>query len=153
MVNLRQRIRFCNSPDGVRIAYSVIGDGPPLLMLSGGHSHLERDLDSPVFGHWFSELARRHSLIRLDTRGFGLSDRGIEDHSIGAVVRDVRSVAEALRLERFAMLAWLGGTPFAITFASRFPASVSHLVLHAAHVLASHRVQGSLSAEGARVPP
>ena len=134
MGNLRQRILFCNSPDGVRIAYSVIGKGPPLLMLSGGHSHLELDLESPVFGHWIAELARRHSLIRLDTRGFGLSDRGIEDHSIEAVVRDVRCVAEALRLERFAMLAWLGGTPFAITFASRFPASVSHLVLHAAYV-------------------
>jgi pimeloyl-ACP methyl ester carboxylesterase/DNA-binding CsgD family transcriptional regulator len=131
---LRQLIRFCNSPDGVRIAYSVIGRGPPLVMLSGGHSHLERDLESPVLGHWFAELARDHSLVRLDTRGFGLSDRDVADHSIDAVVSDVRAVTEALGLERFALLAWLGGTPFAVTFAFRFPEQVSCLVLHAAYV-------------------
>ena len=134
MGTIRQRIRFCNSSDGVRIAYSVIGRGPPLVMLSGGHSHLELDLDGPVLGHWISELSRDHCLVRLDTRGYGLSDRGIEDHSIEAVVADVAAVAAALRLERFALLAWLGGTPFAVTFASRHPEKVSHLVLHAAYL-------------------
>ncbi len=134
MNSIRQGIRFCEAPDGVRIAYSVIGRGPPLVMVSGGHCHLELDLDSPVLGHWFSELSRRHSLVRLDTRGFGLSDRSVVDHSIDAVVSDVHAVVEALGLDRFAMLAWLGGTPFALTYASRFPRRVSHLVLHAAYL-------------------
>jgi pimeloyl-ACP methyl ester carboxylesterase len=97
---VRQRIRFCNSPDGVGIAYSVIGRGSPLVMLSGGHSHLEFDLESPVLGHWISELALDHSLVRLDTRGFGLSDRNVADQSIDAVASDVRAVTEALGLER-----------------------------------------------------
>ena len=131
---LRQRIRFCNTPDGVRIAYSVVGHGPPLVMLSGGHCHLELDLASPVLGHWFETLARHHTLVRLDTRGFGLSDRGILDHSIDAVVSDLRCVAEALGLEGFALLAWLGGTPFAVTYACRHADQVSHLVLHAAYL-------------------
>jgi pimeloyl-ACP methyl ester carboxylesterase/DNA-binding CsgD family transcriptional regulator len=133
-VKLRQRIRFCDAPDGVRIAYSAIGQGTPLMMLSGGHSHLELDADSPVFGHWIAELARHHTLVRLDTRGFGLADRDVGDHSIDAVVSDVQAVADALGLQRFALLAWLGGTPFAITYACRFPARVGHLVLHAAYV-------------------
>jgi pimeloyl-ACP methyl ester carboxylesterase/DNA-binding CsgD family transcriptional regulator len=131
---VRQRIQFCNSPDGVRIGYSVVGRGPALVMLSGGHSHLELDLESPVLGHWIAELARDHSLVRLDTRGFGLSDRDVTDHSIDAVVADVHAVAEALGLERFALLAWLGGTPFAITYANRHPGSVTRLVLHAAYL-------------------
>lgn len=134
MDELRQRIRFCNAPDGVRIAYSVIGRGPPLVILSGGHSHLELDLASPVLGHWFAELARRHSLVRLDTRGFGLADRGIEDHSLEAVAGDLHAVTRTLGLERFALMAWLGGTPFAITHVHRHPESVSHLVLHAAYL-------------------
>ena len=33
-----QRIRFCDSFDGTRVAYSVIGRGPALVMLSGGRS-------------------------------------------------------------------------------------------------------------------
>jgi pimeloyl-ACP methyl ester carboxylesterase/DNA-binding CsgD family transcriptional regulator len=131
---IRQRIRFCNSLGGVRIAYSAIGRGPPLVMLSGGHCHLDLDLDSPVLGHWFAELSRRHTLVRLDTRGFGLSDRSVADHSIDAVVADVQAVVDALGLERFALLAWLGGTPFAVTYASRFPGRLSHLVLHAAYL-------------------
>ena len=134
MGGIAQRIRFCVSADGVRVAYSVIGRGPPLVMLSGGHSHLELDAASPVLGHWIAELARRHTLVRLDTRGFGLADRGVADHSINAVVADLRAVTEALRLERFDLLAWLGGTPFAVTYASRYPAEVRHLILHAAYL-------------------
>jgi pimeloyl-ACP methyl ester carboxylesterase/DNA-binding CsgD family transcriptional regulator len=131
---LRQGIRFCNAPDGVRIAYSVVGRGAPLVMFSGGHSHLELDPAGPVFGHWIAELARRHTLVRFDTRGFGLSDRRIEDHSIEAVVADLGAVIDALGLERCALLAWLGGTPFAVTYAARHPQRVTHLVLHAAYV-------------------
>ena len=47
-MTFHQRIRFCNSRDGVRIAFSVVGRGTPLVMLSGGHSHLEMDPASPV---------------------------------------------------------------------------------------------------------
>jgi pimeloyl-ACP methyl ester carboxylesterase/DNA-binding CsgD family transcriptional regulator len=133
-VSLEQRIRFCESFDGTRIAYSVIGRGPPLVMLSGGHSHLELDPASPVLGHWIAELARSHCLVRFDTRGFGLAERDIEDHSIDAVVADLQAVVGALGLKRFALLAWLGATPFAVTYASRHPESVSHLVLHAAYL-------------------
>src|SRR5258705_13516123 len=134
MPRFQQRIRFCKSLDGVGIAYSVIGRGAPLVLLSGGHCHLELDLDSPVFGHWFAELARDHSLVRLDTRGFGLSDRNVTDQSIDAVAGDLHAVVDALGLERFALLAWMGATPFAIAYACRHPARVRSLALHAGYV-------------------
>jgi DNA-binding NarL/FixJ family response regulator len=118
----------------VRIAYSITGRGPPLVMLSGGHSHLELDPPSPVLGHWIDALSRDHTLVRLDTRGYGLSDRNVEDHSIDAVVDDVQAVVEAAGLERFTLVAWLGGTPFAVTLATRMPQRVTHLVLHAAYL-------------------
>jgi pimeloyl-ACP methyl ester carboxylesterase/DNA-binding CsgD family transcriptional regulator len=134
MPRLRQRVRFCNSRDGVRIACSAVGRGPALVMLSGGHSHLEHDLESPIFDHWLAELSRSHTLVRLDTRGFGLSDRDVADHSIEAVTADLEAVVDSLALERFALLAWMGATPFALTYASRHPERVSHLVLHAAYL-------------------
>ena len=133
-MSVAQRIRFCNSRDGVRVAYSIVGRGAPLVMLSGGHSHLELDPPSPVLGHWVAALSRDHALVRLDTRGYGLSDRNVEDHSIEAVADDVQAVVDAAGIERFALLAWLGGTPFAVTLASRMPKRVSHLVLHAAYL-------------------
>ncbi len=118
----------------MRIAYSVVGHGPPLVLLSGGHCHLELDLESPVFGHWLAELSRRHSLVRLDTRGYGLSDRDVADHSIDAIVADLEAVVDALGLARFALMAWMGATPFTIAYAHRHPGRVRHLVLHAAYL-------------------
>ena len=128
------RIRFCNSADGVRIAYAVTGRGAPLVMLSGGHCHLELDVGSPVFGHWFAELAQRHALVRFDTRGFGLSDREVADHSLDAIAADLEAVVEALGLDRFTLVAWMGGTPFALAYARRHAERLAHLVLHGAYV-------------------
>jgi DNA-binding CsgD family transcriptional regulator/pimeloyl-ACP methyl ester carboxylesterase len=134
MSRLRQRIRFCNSRDGVRLAYATVGQGPPLVLVSGGHSHLELDLGSPVFGHWIAELARTHALVRLDTRGYGLSERDVADHSIEAIAADLAAVADALELSRFALVAWMGATPIALTYAHANPGRVSHLVLHGGYL-------------------
>jgi pimeloyl-ACP methyl ester carboxylesterase len=71
---MKQQIRFCTNPDGVRIAYATTGEGPPLVKVANWLSHLEFDWDSPVWRHWLTELSRSHSLLRYDERGCGLSD-------------------------------------------------------------------------------
>ena len=35
-----QSIRFCTSSDGVKLAYAVTGDGPPLVMSATWLTHL-----------------------------------------------------------------------------------------------------------------
>ena len=35
-----QQVRFCEAPDGARIAYAVSGTGPPLLVSTCWLSHL-----------------------------------------------------------------------------------------------------------------
>ena len=47
-----QQIRFCEAPDGVRIAYAVSGTGPPLLVSTCWLSHLQHDWESPVWRHF-----------------------------------------------------------------------------------------------------
>ena len=54
---LKQQIRFCTAPDGVRIAYATSGKGPPLLKVGNWLSHLEFDCTSPVWGHVLDELS------------------------------------------------------------------------------------------------
>ena len=79
LVIFTQQIRFCTSRDGTRIAYATCGAGPPLIWLAHFIHHLKFDWDSPVWRPWISALAKRHTLIRYDYRGFGLSDRdGVE---------------------------------------------------------------------------
>ena len=46
---LEQHIRFCIAPDGVQIAYAIVGSGPPLVKAPNWMNHLEYDWKSPVW--------------------------------------------------------------------------------------------------------
>jgi pimeloyl-ACP methyl ester carboxylesterase len=127
---LRQDIRFCTAQDGVRIAYAKVGSGPPLLKTANWLNHLEFDWESPVWRHFFRTFAKEHTLIRYDSRGNGLSDWDAEELSLDAFVGDLKSVADAAGLERFALLAISQGCPVAVEFAVRHPERVSKLVLY-----------------------
>jgi pimeloyl-ACP methyl ester carboxylesterase len=77
-MTLRQDVRFCTAADGTRIAIASIGAGPPLVRAAHWLSHVEHDLESPVWRPWLREFARRYTYIRYDQRGCGLSDRSPE---------------------------------------------------------------------------
>ena len=127
--DLRQEIRFCTAPDGVQLAYSTIGQGPPLVKPGNWMTHLEHDLESPVWRHFYRALAMDHNVIRYDARGNGLSDRNVEV-SFETFVSDLETVVEATGVERFALLGISFGCPVAIAYAVRHPERVSHLVLY-----------------------
>jgi hypothetical protein len=38
---MNQSIRFCTSADGVKLAYAVSGEGPPLVMSATWLTHLD----------------------------------------------------------------------------------------------------------------
>lgn len=130
---VEQQIRFCTSDDGVRIAYAVSGSGPPLLKVANWLSHLEFDWDSPVWRHWLTALSSRHTLIRYDKRGCGLSDWDVRDLSFGADVQDLKAVAKAAGLHRCALLGISAGGSVAISYAHQFPERVARLVLYGAY--------------------
>jgi hypothetical protein len=66
MGELRQSIRFCRADDGVRLAYSTMGKGPPLVRAAHYLTHLEHDLRSPLWRPWLAELSRHRTLIRYE---------------------------------------------------------------------------------------
>ncbi|MBK9713118.1 MAG: alpha/beta fold hydrolase [Kouleothrix sp.] len=129
-----QRIHFCATPDGVRIAYAVAGAGPALVKAANWLSHLEFDWQSPVWQHWLAGLAERNTLVRYDERGGGLSDWNVDDFSLDAWVRDLELVVDSLGLERFPLLGMSQGGPVAIAYAVRHPERVSHLILYGSYV-------------------
>ena len=99
---MKQRMQFCSSRDGVRIAFATAGQGPPLVRVNNWFTHLEIDWDSPVWRHWLEAFVERRMLIRYDPRGSGLSDRDAADYSFDAwVARHVLAAATAAsRLSR-----------------------------------------------------
>ncbi len=127
---LHQTIRFCTSPDGVRLAYAVVGEGPVLVKAANWLSHLEYDWKSPVWQHWLTGLAANRTLVRYDERGCGLSDWNVENFSLDAWVMDLETVVDALGLERFPILGISQGASIAIAYAVRHPEKVSHLILY-----------------------
>ena len=127
---MKQYIQFSRSPDGVRIAYSTLGSGPPLVKAANWMSHLEFDRESPVWKHWLSELSRDHTLVRYDERGCGLSDWNVTEFSLNKWVQDLEIVVEALNLERFPLFGMSRGAVIAIAYAARHPEKVSQLILY-----------------------
>jgi pimeloyl-ACP methyl ester carboxylesterase/DNA-binding CsgD family transcriptional regulator len=131
---LAQSVGFCRSADGVRIAYSRLGQGPPLVVSTCWLSHLEYDLQSPVWQHFVRGLGEVSSTVRYDERGFGLSDWDVTDFSFEARLNDLEAVVDAAGLERFALLGMSQGGPVAVAYAHRHPDRVSRLALLASYV-------------------
>lgn len=134
-VDLKQEIRFCTAPDGIQLAYSMIGQGPPVMKTGNWMTHLEFDLESPIWRHLYRELAKGHTLIRYDARGNGLSDRTVDEISFDAFVGDLEAVADAAKVTRFALLGISQGCAVSIAYAVRHPERVSHLILYGGYAM------------------
>ncbi|MGN9845149.1 alpha/beta fold hydrolase [Nonomuraea sp. H19] len=128
-----QQIRYCVSPDGVRVAYAISGTGSPLVRAANWLTHLDLEWSSPIWAHWLDGLARHHRLIRYDERGCGLSDWEVADFSFDAWVNDLELVVNAAGLGRFPLLGVSQGGAVAIAYAVRHPERVSRLVLVSAY--------------------
>ena len=129
----RQHIAFCRAADGVRLAYAVAGEGPPLVRAANWMTHLGYDIESPVWKHWVRDLSLRYKFIRYDERGCGLSDWDATDFCFDDWVDDLESVVEALGLQRFPLLGVSQGGAVAVAYAARHPERISHLVLCSAY--------------------
>jgi len=125
-----QPIRFCESSDGVRIAYASLGSGPPLVRTAFYLSNLEYDPEDSPWNPYRNELSSRYALVCHDTRGYGLSDRDVPAQGLDAWVRDLGSVVDAAGLDRFALFGTCHGGPVAIEYAVRHPERVSRMVLY-----------------------
>ncbi len=132
-VAVEQEVAFTHSADGTRIAWATLGSGPPLvLVLPEGVSHLELGPFSPTYnGPVLARLGASHRVVRYDPRGFGLSQRGVEQ-SHEARVADLEAVVGVAGLDRFDLWGYSGGALAAISFAARHPDRVTRLILYGA---------------------
>src|SRR5690606_38151868 len=89
-----QSVRFCETSDGVRIAYATSGHGRPLVRVATWLTTLELEWGCAVCRPWLSELSLEHTLVRFDPRGSGLSQRKVERLSLEGWVADVESVVD-----------------------------------------------------------
>jgi DNA-binding CsgD family transcriptional regulator/pimeloyl-ACP methyl ester carboxylesterase len=124
-------LRYVTTPDGFSIAYTVCGEGPPLVYLPRPRSHTHlywrtRNVSRLLY----ERLAANFTLICYDGRGMGSSQRGLPaDFRIDDFATDLETVVDHLGLTHFSMLAQrhLGG--LALQYAIAHPENVRGIVL------------------------
>lgn len=136
---MEPQIRFCESADGFRIAYTVFGTGPPLLVTPHGSLAMEYEFEESLGAPYFEALADRFTVAYFDARGVGRSGKtapssrvGLDSGNLAALdAADVAAVAAAARFERFSLYASCLLGPGAIEFAAQHPSSINALALFA----------------------
>jgi class 3 adenylate cyclase len=117
---------------GDRIAYQVLGQGPPdLVMTRGGYGHLDTAWEDPGFTLFLRSLASFSRLILFDRRGMGASDPLPQDRlpPWESYAEELVAVLDAVGSERAAILAEMDGGPLALFFAGTRPDRTSALIL------------------------
>jgi class 3 adenylate cyclase/pimeloyl-ACP methyl ester carboxylesterase len=91
-----REVHYCTTEDGVRIAYSIFGRGPPLLVKPFCFESFSLDSVVPEHQVFMKKLGAGRSLIQFDHRGTGLSDRQPPSVDTAALMADMEAVISAV---------------------------------------------------------
>jgi class 3 adenylate cyclase len=118
--------------DGDRIAYQVLGEGPPDLVLARrSYSHIDIAWEDPGTTLFLRRLASFCRLILFDRRGTGPSDALPPDPlpPWESYAEELAAVLDEVGSQRAAIMAHLDAGPTALLFAATRPERTSALVL------------------------
>jgi DNA-binding winged helix-turn-helix (wHTH) protein/pimeloyl-ACP methyl ester carboxylesterase len=127
-----QEIQSFTTSDGVRLAYTVGGSGPPLVRAIDWLNHLDFEWKNPNRRNWFARIMRQNTLLRYDQRGSGLSDWNVEDFSFERSLEDFEELIEAVGFKEFAIVGSCQGGAIGAAYAARHPERVTRLILYGA---------------------
>src|SRR5689334_23483535 len=114
--------RFVDTGD-LRLHAVTGGDGPPLLLVHGW----------PQF--WYAwrmlmpALARDFSVVAVDQRGIGLSDKPQDGYDTGTLASDLVKLMDALGHQRFALYGTDTGMPISYALAADHPDRVDRMAI------------------------
>jgi class 3 adenylate cyclase len=125
--------RYAKTPDGVYIAYQVVGEGPlTILEISDGTLFpIDATGEQPRWQEFVTRLEAFSRLIRFDLRGIGMSDpvSGASPPTAEQWATDALAVLDAEGVGAAALLAASYGGLSAIFLAATHPDRVRALVL------------------------
>ena len=109
--------------NGVRLHYLVAGTGNPVILLHGyaENSHMWRPL--------MVQLAKSHTVIAPDLRGFGQSSKPMTGYDKKTMAQDVHALAQSLGYQHEVVVGHDIGLMVAYAYAAQFPNEVDRIVL------------------------
>ena len=128
-------VQYVTTADGFNIAYAVTGSGRPFVFMPWPFSNLSLIWGLPSKRPFLEGLAERFRLVQYDSRGQGMSTRGLaEYHSMDDYALDLDAVVDRLALDRFVLYAGPLLCHAAVRYAAQHPERVEALVLGDASV-------------------
>ena len=111
------------SVNGVRLHYLRAGKGDPVILLHGyaQTSHMWRPL--------IVELAKTHTVIAPDLRGFGQSSKPTAGYDKKTMAQDVHALATSLGIRGATVVGHDIGLMVAYAYAAQYPNEVDRIVL------------------------
>jgi 3-oxoadipate enol-lactonase len=130
---------FVEVRPGRTIAWTVVGDGPPLLLLNG-YAATGVDWDPSFLGL----LAAQHRVICPDNVGLGRSALADADEvgGVEGMTADMIALLDTLELERIPVVGWSMGGFVAQSLARRVPERVAALGLISTHTGGTDCING-----------
>lgn len=111
--------------EGVKLRYVVTGEGEPLILLHGFTANVERQ-----WGQLIGPLSENYTVIALDERGHGKSDKPTEPGSYGMnMVEDVIRLMDHLNIEKAHVAGYSMGAGITANLISRYPERFQSAVL------------------------
>lgn len=110
--------------DGTKIWYKSVGRGVPIICCNG------LGCSTFYFKYLEAYFKRSHQMITWDYRGHGKSEypKHRKNHTVGALVKDLKGVMETLKIEKAILIGHSMGTQILYEFYSQYPEKVSALV-------------------------
>ena len=113
--------------NGIRLYYSKIGHGSPVVLLHGGLGNAD------YWGHQVKALAARHTVISVDSRGHGRSTRDARPYGYDLMADDVVALLDQLKIPRADFVGWSDGAILGLDLAMRYPQRVGKVFAYAAN--------------------
>jgi pimeloyl-ACP methyl ester carboxylesterase/DNA-binding CsgD family transcriptional regulator len=108
-----------------------MGSGPQLVKAANWLTHLQYDLESPVWQHWIRFFSQHFRFVRYDERGCGMTQWQVPDVSMPLWAEDLREVIDvAVPVGPLSLLGISQGAAACIAYAVKHPERVSHLILY-----------------------
>ncbi|OLF51694.1 alpha/beta fold hydrolase [Pseudomonas chlororaphis] len=122
--------------NGIRLYYSKIGHGSPVVLLHGGLGNAD------YWGHQVRALAARHTVISVDSRGHGRSTRDARPYGYDLMADDVIALLDQLKIPRADIVGWSDGAILGLDLAMRYPQRVGKVFAYAANTRTSGVKEG-----------
>jgi class 3 adenylate cyclase/pimeloyl-ACP methyl ester carboxylesterase len=131
---MKPTIKFVQRKDGVKLAYSIFGQGPTLVYPAPWVTNLDFFLQDPVALKFWMRLANDFTVVLYDKHGCGQSDRDRKDFTLESDLLDLETIIESFGLKDIILFGISAAGPLSIVYSTTQPKKVKRLILYGTFV-------------------